>query len=397
MIYALSAMTTAAESTAAPGTEIDARAHRCRWLHTGSDAFAAMIDCVDSARSSVRLEQYILMPSVAANALREALVRAVSRGLAVKILIDSFGSAQLPESWTHPLIEAGADLRRFNPRPFLTRTFRDHRKLLVCDQRRALFGGFNIAEEYDGDGIHRGWRDLGLLVEGPLAESLAASFDATFDLAPFHAEDIARYGHYLCGQTVPLDRFSVIASGPLCPRSMLRRTLQSDLRAARSVDIIAAYFAPSRQIRRLLRRVVRREGRVRLILPAKTDVAIARLASQRLYPSLLRRGVEIYEYQPQILHAKAIAIDDIVYLGSANLDIRSLRVNLEFMVRLPSPMLAAQLRDRFEEDLRRCERIPRDWGKGRPLWQRILQYAAYLLLVRIDPYVARQRLRSLRS
>ena len=132
------------------------------------------------------------------------------------------------------------------------------------------------------------------------------------------------------------------------------------------------------------------------MLAGKTDVPISQLAARSLYRRLLNRGVEILEYQPQVLHAKLVIVDDAVYVGSANLDQRSLRINYELMVRSRNPELLQQAREIFEQNLKRCRRIePAEWRASRSIWQRLKQRLACWLLVQVDPWMARWQWRSL--
>ena len=150
------------------------------------------------------------------------------------------------------------------------------------------------------------------------------------------------------------------------------------------------------RIRRELADVVRRGGTVDLILPGKTDVMVSQLAAQSLYRRILRGGINIFEYEPQILHAKLIIIDDIVYVGSANLDQRSLQINYELMIRFHDHLFADQARAVFASVQRNCRQITRErWHDTQTLWRSIKQRWAYLLLVRIDPFIAKRQWRDL--
>jgi cardiolipin synthase len=142
--------------------------------------------------------------------------------------------------------------------------------------------------------------------------------------------------------------------------------------------------------------VARSGGRVQLILAGKSDVVLSQLAARSLYRRLLRAGIEIYEYQPQILHAKLIIIDDIVYAGSANLDHRSLNINYELMIRFKGSDMAQRAKQVFERNLQHSKQITREeWRKSRNLWARLKQRWAYFFLVRIDPYIAQRQWRAL--
>jgi cardiolipin synthase len=369
--------------------------HRFRWLHTGTAAYDAMVAMIDAARRAVEVEFYTVEPGTPADRLRDSLQRALARGVRVRILVDAFGSSALPFAWDEGLRAAGADVRRFNPRRLLRWSFRDHRKLVVCDERVALIGGYNVTPQFEGDGIHEGWRDLGLLIEGPLAGDLAKGFSALFESSNLEKAQIRTLARFFRRQQIRPDAAAAIVGGPGRPQWLLNRILRADLKTATRVDVAAAYFLPTRGLRRLLRSVARR-GRVRVLLSENSDVPVARLASQHMYHGMLRNGVYLWEYVPQFMHAKALVVDDVVYVGSANLDTRSLQLNFELLVRLPSPLLAAQLRARIDHDCRLARQVAADWPGRRTIVQRLLQRWSYFMLTRVDPFVARRQFRHLR-
>jgi cardiolipin synthase len=360
-------------------------------LATGDEAFSRMLEAIEAARRFVRLEMYIFEASPIGERFRSALIEAARRGVQVRVLVDSFGSILLLDSFWGPLRQAGGEMRWFNPLSLRRFNIRNHRKLLVCDDRVAFIGGFNIAPAWEGDGVERGWRDLGLVVTGPVVEELSVSFDEMFMRADFqHKRFIRLRRRPLAG--VPMSRAELMLSGPGRGRSPIKLALRRDLAHAHDVRIIAAYFLPPRKLRRALLHVMRRGGRVQLILPAKSDVPLIQLAVRSLYQRMLRFGIELYEYQPQILHAKLIVIDDVVYLGSSNLDTRSFNINYELMLRLVDPQLAAPAREIFARDLERSRRIDRGaWRKSRTFWNKLKERWAYLFFTRFDPYVARRQ------
>lgn len=184
--------------------------HRFVWLHTGTDFYDAMIAIIDAARRAVDVEFYTVAPGGPADRLQDALRRALARGLQVRVMIDALGSDALPAAWLQELQAAGAGVRRFNPRPLLRWSFRDHRKLLVCDEQVALVGGRNVTTDFEGDGIERGWRDLGLQIEGPLARDLARGFTALFDASRLERRTLRPLARFLRSQRVALDGASVI-------------------------------------------------------------------------------------------------------------------------------------------------------------------------------------------
>jgi len=355
-----------------------------------------MLASIEAARTSVCLEAYIYAPGSLGERFRDALVRARRRGARVQVLIDALGSFGLPGDFWKPLTEAGGEARWFNPLSLHRLGIRNHRKLLVCDETVAYVGGFNIAPEYEGDGVRCGWCDLGLRLEGPLVAQLRQSFEEMFARAGFQHKRFARLLKSPARRIVSVPHEQLLLSGPGRGLSPIKRALKRDLERAGSVQIMVAYFLPTWQLRRQLARVVRRGGRVQLILAGKSDVAVSRLAAQSLYPRLLKAGVQIHEYQPQILHAKLFIIDEVVYVGSANLDPRSININYELAIRFVDPRVAQQAREVFRACLSHSQNISlQDWTRRHSLWRRFKQHWAYFLLVRLDPYIARRQWKAL--
>jgi len=348
-----------------------------------------MLQAIDSATFSIRLEMYIYAASPLGEKFRNALVRAVERGAKVRVMLDAFGSFALPSSFWKPLIDAGGEFQWFNPLKLGRISYRNHRKLLVCDDTIAVFGGLNIAPEYDGDGIEKGWLDFAMLAEGTLAAELGEAFDGSWDLARTEQRALLRFRKTRSRSTSSAASWRILLGGPGFGYNFLKRTLASDLANARKVQIICAYFLPTWRIRRELTRVVKRGGTVELILAGKSDVRLSQLASQRLYRMLLKRRLTIYEYRPQILHAKLFIIDHQVYVGSSNLDTRSLNINYELLVRITDAQVLEQARQIFNDALKHSERIDRVvWRKSRSIWTKLLEEWAYFVLARVDPYLA---------
>ena len=367
-----------------------------QWLCAGDEMFPSMLAAMDAATQSICLEVYIFTDSPLGREFAAALIRAARRGVRVRVLVDAFGSLHLPAGFWNPLRQAGGEARLFNPVGLRRMTIRNHRKLLVCDGATAFIGGFNIAPEYEGDGILRGWCDVGLRIEGPQAKTLESSFDEMFDRAQFRHKRFILLRRTRVRKVVALHREQFLFSGPGRGRNPFKRALHEDLKHAREVRMIIAYFLPTWRLRRDLLRAARRGGNVQLILAGKSDVLLSLLAARSLYRRFLNGNVEIHEYQPQILHAKLIIVDDVVYLGSSNLDTRSLRINYELMVRFDDKAIARQARDIFSNTLKHCRQVTAaDWRRSRTLWRRLRQRWAYFLLNRIDPYVARRQWRAL--
>jgi cardiolipin synthase len=366
-----------------------------QWITKGNQAVAEMVSAIGRARDSVRLEMYIFSPSPAATAIRQALIDACRRGVRVFVMIDAWGSSSLPSGFWDGMRLAGGQFRWFNPIALHQLAFRDHRKMLVCDELEAFVGGFNVGAEYSGDGVRQGWRDVGLALRGPAAKALAVAFDEMFARADFSLPPFARLLKSERRKEILFPGGSLLLSSPSL-NNPLKKALRNDFLSASRIQIMSAYFLPSWALRRALSRAARRGAQVQVILPAKSDVPLSSLAARSLYSRLLQAGIEIFEYQPQILHAKLVVVDDIVYVGSSNLDSRSLSINYELMVRLQSVELASQARAIFQGDIPLCRQIKREsWSSARNLWQRFKGRLAFFILARLDPSIARRQWRGI--
>ena len=371
-----------------------AEAHCFTWHETGQSLLEAKLAAITAAQSSVVMETFIFRDSDIGQRFREALMAAARRGVRVRLLVDGFGSYELPRDCFGGLVAAGGAMRWFNELRLPSFSFRDHRKLLIADGRIAFVGGCNIAPEYCGDGITTGWRDGGVSVQGQVAGVLEGEFDRQWERAveqrwKFPPGGFSQRVRVECGTQV-----EALFIKPGLGRNPLREALRQDLATAKDVSITSAYFLPSHRLRHHLAQAVARGARVRVLLAGKSDVPLMQCASRSLYRRLVNQGIEIWEYQPQVLHAKLIVVDDIVFVGSSNLDPRSLRINFEIMLRIQDATLAAAARQQFEADLaQRAIPITREALKhGRSWWQRLKQRFAYWLFARLDSELAALKL-----
>ncbi len=371
---------------------------RCRWLTAGHQMFASMVEAIRGASSTIRIETYIFSESVPGRAVLTELVAAAQRGVEVQVLLDAWGSASLPQAFWDPLVRSGGRFKFFNPLSLRSIGIRNHRKLLVIDNKLSILGGFNIADEYVGDGVHQGWRDLGVKIEGDIASELSESFDTLFAVGGRRMLPFSRLRKSQQRRKILKGNASLLLSAPGRGRGEFERELMNDISTASQLQIVAAYFLPPPRVGRALRRAAIRGARIEIILPGKSDVPVSQLASRSYYQSLMRAGIELFEYQPQILHAKLVIADHAVYVGSANLDRRSFRINYELMVRFDSPTMAEQAREIFDDIRSHSKKIdPVRWQQSRGFFERLKERWAHILLATIDPLIARRQLRTLNS
>ncbi len=363
-----------------------------RLLKNGIEAFPAMFGAIDRAASSVALEMYVIKDDATGRELREHLVNAAKRGVPVRVLADAWGSVNLSDSFWDELRNTGGAVRWFHPLLKGLIPFRNHRKLLLIDDALAYLGGINIADEYyRGSGDEPPWRDNVLEISGTEAARLRRSFSRMWSRAgsPFHRW-FRRLGRHHRVKDADGGRVRFLESGPENPMRQVRRAYRQLIQnAEQKIDLAMGYFYPHGSMLRTLKRAAKRGVPVRLLFSQKTDVPIARWAARGLYGRLLKAGIEVWEYKPAMLHAKLAIVDDTVVAGSANLDIRSGRINYELVAVVTDRELASRARADFEEDLKDAERISIEEWRGRPLMQKIKERISYWLLARADILVAR--------
>jgi cardiolipin synthase len=317
-----------------------------------------------------------------------AIRRALDRGVSVSLLIDGFG-AYVRDQYFEPLIEMGLTFCRFHPNFGRRYLIRCHQKLALADESRVLIGGFNIEDSYFGTIDQRAWRDLGLLVEGPAAERLAPYYDELMAWSKAKGARIRSLNRIIHRYSENHGVLQWTFGGPTRGLSPWALATSRDLLSSDDVAMIAAYFAPTRAI---LRRISR-EGRqrARVITAAKSDNHATIAAARYTYKNLLRRGAEIFEYQPTKLHSKLVILDEVVHIGSSNFDIRSIYLNLEMMLRVDDPKFAMLLRSYFEQELAQCEPITAEVHRKRSnWWTRIIQAISFFLVTSADYSITRR-------
>ncbi|CAN5498429.1 phospholipase D-like domain-containing protein [soil metagenome] len=372
-------------------------------LYKDGEALRAAFDAIKHARRRVCLQSYIFADDETGRAFADLLIQKVSEHVPVYLIYDSFGSFDVRQLWRpKPVMfermrRAGVRMQEFHPvRPWEVRfswrpVNRDHRKLLVVDDERGGLGGLNVGREYAGSWVMASqreadhdeppWRDNAVGVVGPGAKHLLAAFKATWSYCARGGR--IRRAEYLYGiQDQP---FGLLASVPTVS-SPLRPFLCNLIHdAKKSIEMTMAYFAPDDQlINELIRAAKKRNVRVRLMLPAKSDVTLLIVAAHSFYDRLMDAGVEIYERQSAVLHAKTICIDECIsVIGSTNLDTRSIEYNCELSAIVRNETFGKQMHELFENDVCYAKRIDPAMWRARPWRDRVIQWsvsrARYLL------------------
>jgi len=362
---------------------------RLELLESGADRLTTVLELIDSAQSSVRLLFYMMNPDAAGEAVADALVRAARRGVDVRLLLDGFGSAATP-AFLQPIADAGGSFILFHPHIGRRYLLRNHQKMVVVDDRRALIGGANIDRHYLSDHVDGHWRDLWLLLDGAAVKPAGKYFDAIYRWTGQKNGKIRGLRRLIQRHTQRKGALQWRFSGPMRRRNPWPTQIAKEIIAGTRFDLIAAYFSPPFAMLRRIARMGRR-GQARIVTAARSDNDATIAAARHTYAKLLRNGVEMYEYQPVKLHTKLAIVDDVVHIGSSNFDFRSLYLNLEVMLRIDDAGFAAQMRSYFERELKDSLRITPEIHNARAGVLRRLKWTiSHWLVTGVDYTVTRR-------
>ena len=358
-------------------------------IETGEGRFDALFGLITGAEHSIKMLMYMFNPDHIGEAIRDALVGAARRGVEVKLLIDGFGSAAPPKFFAK-LEESGGKLCIFNPRYGARYLLRNHQKLVVVDDRIAIIGGANVGDTYMTDCGAKHWRDLWLRIEGPEVAMPGRYFDTLFRWSNREKAKLRSLRRMVGEFSEWRGALQWKFSGPLSMRNSWWRSIGRDLKGASRLDMIFAYFAPPGAMLRRIGRVGY-HGRARVLTAAKSDNNATIAAARHSYSRLIRRHVQMYEYQAAKLHTKLAIVDDVVHIGSANFDFRSLYINLEIMLRIKDPAFASAMRAYFERELEDSKWISPALHRRRAnLWRRIKWAISHFLVTTMDYTVTRR-------
>jgi cardiolipin synthase len=363
--------------------------NRLELIETGAARLSTLLEIIRGAQHSLKMLMYMFNPDHTGKAVRDALIEAAARGVEVKLLIDGFGSAASPKFFT-ALDESGGQYCVFHPTFGRRYLLRNHQKLVVADDRVAIIGGANVDDSYMADRGSKHWRDLWLRIEGPEVAMPGRYFDTLFRWSNRPGAKLRSLRRMVGEYSEWRGPLQWKFSGPLSMRNSWWRSIGRDMKRASRLDMIFAYFAPPGAMLRRIGRVGRR-GRARIVTAAKSDNEATIAAARHSYSRLLRRHVGMYEYQAAKLHTKLAIVDDIVHIGSANFDFRSLYINLEIMLRIKDEAFASAMRAYFERELAECTWIsPALHERRSSLWRRIKWAVSHFLVTSMDYTVTRR-------
>lgn len=345
------------------------------------DALEEMQKNIDAATQFIHLEYYIISSDEVTEQIFASLIYAKKRGVEVRILYDALGSLALKKIYFRKLTEAGIKISGFLPLSSIYQrfniNFRNHRKILIIDGTLAYTGGTNIGKQYLGGHPGR-WHDYTVRVQGPAVLQLQDVFAKDWHYTT--QENLFQKKYYPAPVVQGDAIVQVLESSPETEFHALHQVVLMTLHSAeKEILMTTPYFIPDGSMRSALTIAALKGVNVDLILPEKSDAPLVQLASRSFYDHFLKAGVGIHEYQPRVLHAKLMTIDDKwTIVGSANMDTRSFKLNFELNLLVYSPKLSRQAALLYESDLSSSKEILFEEFEKRPTSMKILENACRL-------------------
>lgn len=355
------------------------RGGRFEVLSNGVEVMPAMLGAIEAARERIVFETYVFTDGEYGKAFARALADAARRGVRVYLLLDAIGGKDVGDENEALMKAAGVHVAWFNPvSQWQELNGRTHRKVLVVDGTVGFTGGVGIADHWRGNAANEDeWRDTQFRIEGPPLRYLEACFyenwiESAGVVTPVIEEEAA-----LAADVNGAGPVSVpVWSSPVGGHGGVKKLYLLSIAAARrTIDIQTPYFVMDGSTKWSLLQAARRGVRVRLLVEGDlTDAKAVKHASRAGYEELLEAGLEIYEFQPTMMHTKALMVDSLwSVIGSSNLDNRSLELNDENNIGIADRELAAALLADFEADLARTKKLELSSWRERPVYDRLRQ------------------------
>ena len=339
-------------------------------LTNGDQIFPPMLEAVKGAQRRISFETYIYNKGTIGQQFTDAFIAAAKRGVIVQLVVDAIGSNKIPVEWQESLKAAGVKVGEFGQPKWYSLeelNYRTHRKVLVIDGRVGFTGGVGLDDQWLGHAEDKDhWRDTMVRLEGPVVRLMEGAFQENYiETSPEPVAPIVDPPPVV--PPSPQDSAMVQRSSPTGGASDLKRLYLVSIAAApRTLDISSPYFITDESSDYSLEQAVKRGVKVRILVEGDlTDDKPVKYAGRYAYQRFLDMGIEIYEYQPTMMHTKAIVVDGSWSMfGSANFDNRSLELNDEMNVAVSDPGLAGRLLQDFEQDLRRAKKLdPAEWRR----------------------------------
>ncbi|MFS0750234.1 cardiolipin synthase [Oceanobacillus sp. 1P07AA] len=327
----------------------------------GQEKFDALLEDIENAKKHVHIQYYIMRSDGLGNRLADMLIKKVNEGVEVRVLYDDMGSRSLKRSYIKRLKTAGVMVEAFFPSRFIVNfkiNYRNHRKLAIIDGNIGYLGGFNVGDEYLGINKKFGyWRDTHLRVIGDAVQSMQTRFILDWNQAS--RDNIAYNESYY--ETISSGNvgMQIVTSGPDSEYEQIKNGyIKMIMEANEYIYIQTPYFIPDESLRDALRIAVLSGVHVKIMIPNKPDHPFVYWATLSYCGDLIQAGAEIFIYQNGFLHAKTIVVDGrIASVGTANIDVRSFRLNFEVNAFLYDSEVVNRLLNKFDTDLEKSTQM----------------------------------------
>lgn len=354
-------------------------------LTNGQETFSELLMELKNAKHHIHMQYYIYRPDQIGREIQQVLIAKAKAGVEVRFMYDIVGSLGISKRFLDEMRAAGIEVGIFGGEHFLSFSsrvnYRNHRKIVVIDGNTGFIGGLNVGDEYLSRSKTYGfWRDTHMLFKGEAVRSLQIIFLQDW--------------RYVTGKTIMAPEYlspalqetgtgavQIISSGPDNETRALKNIIFSMITSAKkSVWLATPYFIPDDDILTALEVAALSGMDVRILFPAKPDKWLPFLASHSYFPSLLKAGVKIYEYEKGFLHSKLLIADgEVATIGTANMDMRSFHLNFEVNALLVQTESVAKIVENFERDLKSTTRIESTVFMKKRLLVRLMESAARLM------------------
>ncbi|WP_251554646.1 cardiolipin synthase [Neobacillus muris] len=348
--------------------------------------FEQLFKDIEAANEYIHLQYYIIKNDRLGKKLIELLTKKAEAGIQVRVLYDELGSRSLPKRLFKNFRAAGGQVEVFFPSKLrfinLRMNFRNHRKLVIIDGKIGYVGGFNVGDEYLGLNERFGyWRDTHLRIQGKAVDALQTRFILDWNQAS-RKYDIS-YVPNLFPKDVPHGNvgIQIVTSGPDSDLEQIKNGyIKMILTAKKNVYIQTPYFIPDASLLDALRIACLSGVEVNIMIPDKPDHPFVYWATMSHIGRLLETGAHVYIYKKGFIHAKTIVVDkEIASVGTANIDVRSFKLNFEVNAFLYDQTLAEKLANIFIEDCNDCQLLTLEEYQRRPLWIRFKESISRLV------------------
>ena len=364
--------------------------NKVKLLTNGEEKFPLFLEALREAKDHIHLEYYIFDEDHIGNEIIDILIEKAKNGVEVRVTADDFGSPKLNKHQSR-FDGTGVEFQTFLPVRFSSlanSNYRNHRKILIVDGKKAFVGGINISDKYiNQNGVISPnnkvyWRDTSVMIEGDSINSLQLHFYLNWMMTEGKKFNISDPKYFYSSKEK--NDFSTVSFGLSSPGSDLHSAMEAMILAItlakKKVQLCTPYFIPSDEFKTAMMIAVSSGVEVELIIPKKGDSIVVQQASLSFLKPLMKRGVKVYLYEKGFIHAKTITVDDkLAFIGTVNLDYRSFMINFEITSVIENVTLLQQMSVQFDRDKDDSELLTIEKWENRPWYNRAFASICRLL------------------